>query len=167
MSRSASVPTNPPWVQVRTVARHADITQIEFRFTPAHIQRVLNRSPQTLRQTTRGDWFETESERLLLEDVTHIDGTTVFVTAWLIAAAEPETFHIHVKIGAPEYIRRNVSIILYWDRAQYVATLRAGIAEFEDISPPTYSRRNNTVPPRHVRLKIQYDGSDDGSNGKH
>jgi hypothetical protein len=153
-----------PWVQVQAPTRKKGITRIDVRFTPDYVRGLV--APKTSRVAeTRGEYLPDDRETLLLDDVLSIEGSSVFVRAWLIPARRKGQYHLRVEIAAPAPRHRNVRIILRWGAHQYSAHLRAGTTLFEDISLPDLARWRNNLPSRQLQLSFEFENG--GTNGKH
>jgi hypothetical protein len=146
-----------PWAQVSVKARGKTRARVEFHFTPQYVKTFWH--PRTAREAWRAPYMLAERSRLLLDDVALLDGASMFVKAWLVPASEPQYYHLHVTISAPEPLKRGVRVRLYWDKGEYVAVLRAGEWQFEDITEPAYSERNHNLPSRRLRLSLEIEKS--------
>jgi hypothetical protein len=147
-----------PWAQVSVKARRNTRARIEFHFTPQYIKTFWH--PRTARESRlRAPYTLAEKSRLLLDDVISLDGSSMFVQAWLVPAAQVGHYHLHVTTTAPEPLKRSVRVRLYWDKGEYVAVLRAGEWQFEDITEPAYSERNHNLPSRRLRLSFEIEKS--------
>lgn len=139
-------------------AAHSKARRVEFRFYPEYIQAVLTQRRERLSGVSRGGVsLLPDSETLLLDASIPADDVTVFVRAWFIPAGEPDTFCLRVEVGAPQRIKRAMRIQLSWDNAEYVARLSAGVTEFEDITPPDFSRAKKNLPSRRLRLSFEFE----------
>ncbi|MBI4672174.1 MAG: hypothetical protein HY741_10970 [Chloroflexi bacterium] len=161
-------PTQPlshaPWTQVHLKPRGKARTRVEFHFSPDYVS-ALWKANALPRLDTRAAFPSPHHERLLLDDVIYIEDKTVFVHAWLVPAVEPEYFHLRVRVAAPTLLTRNGRLSLHWGSHQYSLPLKAGVVEFEDISPPNFSRYHNNLPSHRLRLSFEFESG--GKNGKH
>ncbi len=151
-----------PWSQATRYIRGANRRRVEICFAPAYL-RALWRPRATRETTSRGAFDDATTERLLYDGTIPIDGASMFVQAWLVPAAQPGDYHIRVSMNAPAPLKKQLAVCLYWDSAQYTATLARDAWFFEDITEPIYSRRNGNLPTRRLRLTFEFQDNGDAA----
>lgn len=153
-----------PWIQVQIPARGTRPARTEIRFNPQYVRAVWQ-ARTAHAPATRGIFPSDEPERLLLDQVLQYQNSTLFVQAWLIPAEKPAHFHMRVKVAAAPPLADNGLLLLHWGKDHYSVPLTAGEMEFEDISPPDFSRLKKNLPS--PRFRLSFESANDRKNGRH
>ncbi len=156
-------PEPPLWVQINRTPRGNKPHVPEFRFSPRQLSALVSARPRSLR--LRSHYVPPGSERLVLNDTIVFEGSSLFIRAWLIPASQPGFFHMRVELFSPRSLPRNVQLVLDWGNHKYTLPLVAGMAQFEDITLPSYSRHLGNLPSPRYRLRVEQGSS--SKNGNH
>lgn len=153
--KTPSAPTETAWTRVNIPANDKQGPRIEFHFAPAFINALLHREPaRTLRE--RGLYDDLQAEQLVLSDTISVDGSSMFVQAWFISAAQTDRHHLRVSMTAPEPLKQEIHVRLYWDKQEYTTTVEHGEWFFEDITGPIYPTKDGKLPTVRVRLSFEF-----------